>query len=47
MQDHVKLFIPGPTEVRPDVLAEMARPLISHRGTEMAALQRNVSRQAA
>src|SRR5262245_6848955 len=44
--DHVKLFIPGPTEVRPDVLAEMSRPIISHRGAEMAALQREVSAQA-
>ncbi|HET6373684.1 MAG TPA: aminotransferase class V-fold PLP-dependent enzyme, partial [Candidatus Polarisedimenticolia bacterium] len=44
---HVKLFIPGPTEVRPDVLAEMSRPIISHRGAEMEALQRDVSAQAA
>lgn len=27
-------FLPGPTEVHPDVLAEMARPMISHRGPE-------------
>ena len=47
MPDHVKLFIPGPTEVLPDVLAEMARPIISHRGADMAALQREVSRKAA
>lgn len=47
MPPHLKLFIPGPTEVRPDVLAEMARPPISHRGPEMAALQRAVSGQAA
>ena len=44
---HVKLFIPGPTEVRPDVLAEMARPIISHRSAEMAAMQRKISQQAA
>jgi len=47
MPQHLKLFIPGPTEVRSDVLAEMARPLISHRGEEMAQLQRHVSQQAA
>lgn len=47
MSDHLKLFIPGPTEVRPDVLAEMSRPLISHRGVEIAELQGEVSRQAA
>ena len=47
MAGHIKLFIPGPTEVRDDVLAEMARPIISHRGEEMSALQRSVARQAA
>ncbi len=47
MPDHVKLFIPGPTEVRSDVLAEMARAPISHRGEEIAALQRSVSGQVA
>ena len=47
MTSHIKLFIPGPTEVRDDVLAEMARPIISHRGAEMIALQRRVAGQAA
>lgn len=47
MPSHVKLFIPGPTEVRPDVLAEMARPIISHRSAEMAELQSTIGRQAA
>ena len=47
MPDHLKLFIPGPTEVAPEVLAEMARPIISHRGQEAAALQRRISEQAA
>lgn len=28
---HVKLFIPGPVEVYPDVLGEVARPMIGHR----------------
>ncbi len=42
-----RLFVPGPTEVRPDVLEAMARPLISHRGADMAALHRSVSGKAA
>jgi predicted phosphoserine aminotransferase len=32
MSPHIKLFIPGPTEVRPEVLAAMNRPMIGHRG---------------
>ncbi len=32
------LFIPGPTDVHPDVLAAMAQPVIGHRSAEMAAL---------
>jgi len=47
MPPHVKLFIPGPTEVRPDVLELMARPMISHRSSEAAALQRSIATQAA
>lgn len=31
-------FFPGPTEVRAEVLAAMARPMISHRGSEFMAL---------
>ncbi len=31
-------FLPGPTEVRRDVLEAMARPMISHRGAEFRAL---------
>ena len=31
-------FLPGPTEVRPEVLAAMTRPMIPHRGTEFEAL---------
>ncbi|MEM5872090.1 MAG: aminotransferase class V-fold PLP-dependent enzyme, partial [Candidatus Aenigmatarchaeota archaeon] len=30
-EKHVKLFIPGPVEVYPDVLKEIARPMIGHR----------------
>jgi len=33
---HRKLFIPGPVEVRPEILGEMARPLIGHRSPEFA-----------
>jgi predicted phosphoserine aminotransferase len=33
-----KFFLPGPTEVHPDVLAAMARPMIGHRGPEMTDL---------
>nr|BAL56039.1 aminotransferase class V [uncultured prokaryote] len=32
MTAHIKLFIPGPTEVRPEVLQAMAHPMIGHRG---------------
>jgi aspartate aminotransferase-like enzyme len=37
------LFLTGPTYVRPEVLAEMARPMVGHRGPEFAALYRRVS----
>jgi aspartate aminotransferase-like enzyme len=43
----VKLFIPGPTEVHPDVLAAMAEPVIAHRGPESAALQKEIAQAAA
>jgi len=33
-----KLWIPGPTEVRREILAECARPMIGHRGSAMTAL---------
>lgn len=36
----MKLFIPGPTEVHPDILAEMARPAIGHRTEACADLWR-------
>ncbi len=32
------LWIPGPTEVRPAIAAEMARPMIGHRSSDMADL---------
>jgi aspartate aminotransferase-like enzyme len=31
-------FLPGPTEVRAEVLASMARPVIGHRGAELSTL---------
>ncbi|HKQ98064.1 MAG TPA: alanine--glyoxylate aminotransferase family protein [Candidatus Polarisedimenticolia bacterium] len=33
--DHTILFTPGPTEVSAPILAELARPIIGHRGEEM------------
>ena len=33
-----RFFLPGPTEVHPDVLRAMQRPMIGHRGKEMQAL---------
>ncbi len=35
-------FLPGPTEVRPEVLRAMARPVISHRGPEIEEIVREV-----
>lgn len=40
---HKKLFIPGPVEVRPDVLEQMAKPMIGHRSKEASAIQRRIS----
>jgi len=34
----MRLWIPGPTEVRPEILAEMAHPMIGHRAPEMGEL---------
>ena len=31
-------FLPGPTEVRPEVLEAMTRPMIPHRGKEFEAM---------
>ena len=33
-----RFFLPGPTEVHPDVLAAMTRPVMGHRGADMSAL---------
>jgi len=42
MTEFGRFFLPGPTEVRPEVLAAMVRPVIGHRGPEMSALLREV-----
>lgn len=39
---HKKLFIPGPTEVRPEILATMSVPMIGHRSSEFSALYAEV-----
>lgn len=39
----MKLFIPGPTNVHPDVLAKMGTPMIGHRTPEASVLQKSIS----
>lgn len=41
--ENLKLFIPGPTYVHPEVLAKMATPMMGHRTPEASDLQRNIS----
>ena len=38
----MKLLIPGPVDVREDVLEQLSKPLISHRGKEISSLQNNI-----
>jgi aspartate aminotransferase-like enzyme len=38
-----KLFIPGPTHVREEILQAQAEPMIGHRAREYAALQAEVT----
>lgn len=38
---HKRLFIPGPTEVRPEILLAMATPQVGHRMPEISELQWN------
>jgi len=38
-----KLFIPGPVDVKPDVLERMATPMIGHRSKDASRLQRSIS----
>jgi aspartate aminotransferase-like enzyme len=40
---HKKLFIPGPVEVHPDILAAMGTPMIGHRTKEYAELHARVT----
>ncbi len=39
---HKDLFIPGPTEVRPEILKEMSKPMIGHRSKEFTQLYEKV-----
>lgn len=43
MLDRGRFFVPGPTEVRPEILQAMAGPMIFHRTPEMEALMRRVT----
>lgn len=38
----MQLWIPGPTYVRPEILAEMSRPMIGHRGKAMDELHERI-----
>lgn len=40
---HKKLFIPGPIEIHPDILAAMSHPMIGHRMKEYAELHERVT----
>ena len=40
---HKKLFIPGPVDVRPEVLEAMAKPMIGHRSKDASELQKRIS----
>ncbi|MDP8012230.1 MAG: pyridoxal-phosphate-dependent aminotransferase family protein [Thermoplasmata archaeon] len=39
---HLKLFIPGPTEVREDVLKMLSKPVIGHRSKDMSDLYERI-----
>lgn len=43
MTEPCRYFFPGPTWVRPEILATMTRPLISHRGTEFREMFREAT----
>ncbi len=43
MSNFGKYFLPGPTEVRPEILEAMVRPVIGHRGAEMQALMKRLA----
>jgi aspartate aminotransferase-like enzyme len=38
MLSHGTFFLPGPTEVRPEILRELARPMLPHRSKEFEAI---------
>ena len=42
-----RFFLPGPTDVHPDVLAAMQRPMIGHRSSAMEELLRRIAPQLA
>lgn len=42
----MKLFIPGPTEVHPDILKAMSTPMINHRSEAFRELYRSVRKKA-
>lgn len=42
---HKKLFIPGPVEVKADVLEKMATPMIGHRSKDASELQKRISQK--
>lgn len=37
-----KFFLPGPTEVKPEILATMSRPMISHRGSDIETMMARI-----
>ena len=41
--EHKKLFIPGPVDVRPEVLEAFSTPMIGHRSKEATELQKRIS----
>ncbi len=43
MTEFGKYFLPGPTEVRPEILQAMVRPVIGHRGADMEALMKRLA----
>lgn len=43
MSEPAKFFVPGPVWVRPEILQEMSRPVIGHRGAEFRDLVRRIN----
>lgn len=43
MKPHVKLFIPGPTEVAPEIFEAMSKPMIGHRQKVYSELQKRIN----